>query len=334
MEPPPASRAELERYADARVRPLLDGLLTRVLAERPDDPRAFLLRCLQGEEAPASAAAASAAPASASPQRAGTAVLCIDPQQDFHPGGSLAIETAAADAERVGQLLRDHAVAIEAVHVTLDSHQRMHIAHALFWQDAEGAAPAPFTLISRADVESGRWAPARPEHREQALRYVKALETSGRFQLCVWPEHCVIGSPGHNVTQPVLDGLRAWTESRREAVDYVLKGQNCFTEMYSALRAEVEVEGDEATGLNRELIEKLSTRERVLVCGQAQSHCVNFTVRDLVEHWPESERHRIWLLEDAMSSVPGFEAEGDAFIADMKAAGLTVVPAAEAFAAQ
>ena len=83
---------------------------------------------------------------------------------------------------------------------------------------------------------------------------------------------------------------------------------------------------------NQALIERLSKRERVLVCGQAQSHCVQFTVRDLLEHWPPSERHRIWLLDDCMSNVPGFEAAGEAFLADMKAAGLTVVPAAEAFA--
>ena len=232
----------------------------------------------------------------------------------------------------MGQLLRDHAPSIDDVVVTLDSHQRMHIAHGLFWRDAEGAAPAPFTVISRADVEAGTWRPARPEHRERALHYVRELERSGRFQLCIWPEHCVIGSPGHCVTPPVLDGLRAWTESRREAVEYVLKGQCQFTEMYSALRAEVAVPGDPATGLNQALIERLSKRERVLVCGQAQSHCVQFTVRDLLEHWPRSERHRIWLLDDCMSNVPGFEAAGEAFIADMKAAGLTVVPAAEAFA--
>ena len=232
----------------------------------------------------------------------------------------------------MGQLLRDHAPSIDDVVVTLDSHQRMHIAHGLFWRDAEGAAPAPFTVISRADVEAGTWRPARPEHRERALHYVRELERSGRFQLCIWPEHCVIGSPGHCVTPPVLDGLRAWTESRREAVEYVLKGQCQFTEMYSALRAEVEVPDDPATGLNQALIERLSKRERVLVCGQAQSHCVQFTVRDLLEHWPRSERHRIWLLDDCMSNVPGFEAAGEAFIADMKAAGLTVVPAAEAFA--
>ena len=271
------------------------------------------------------------------PHPSGTAVLCIDPQVDFHPGGSLAIKTADDDADRIGQMLQDHAADIAAVHITLDSHQRMHIAHGLFWKDNGGDPPPPYTIISHDDVKSGKWKPVREEFGDWALQYVKGLETSSRegveaFPLCIWPEHCIIGSPGHNIVPPVLDGLRAWVEEKKEAVDYVLKGQNCFTEMYSALRAEVEVPGDKKTHLNNSLINKLLRRERVLVCGQAKSHCVNFTVRDLVANWPAEELHRIYLLEDGMSSVPGFEGNGEAFIADMKAAGLGVVSVAGAFA--
>ena len=54
-------------------------------------------------------------------------------------------------------MLREHAEAIDSVHVTLDSHQRMHIAHGVFWQDEAGNPPAPFTLFSTADVVTGVW---------------------------------------------------------------------------------------------------------------------------------------------------------------------------------
>jgi hypothetical protein len=42
---------------------------------------------------------------------------------------------------------------------------------------------------------------------------------------------------------------------------------------------------------------------QLLVCGQALSHCVNMTVRDIVDHWKQSghhkdELHRIYILED------------------------------------
>ena len=37
--------------------------------------------------------------------------------------------------------------------------------------------------------------------------YTLQLETSsGKFQHIVWPEHCLIGSPGHCVVPPVLAG--------------------------------------------------------------------------------------------------------------------------------
>lgn len=64
--------------------------------------------------------------------------------------------------------------------------------------------------------------------------------------------------------------------------------------------------------------------ERLLVCGQALSHCVNFTVRDIVEHWPPGETSKITILRDCASSVPGFEEAGKLFLDDMERAGVNV----------
>lgn len=209
----------------------------------------------------------------------------------------------------------------------------MHIAHGLFWIDSAGRHPEAFTIIERSDVETGKWRAVREDYQAKALAYVQELEKQGKFKLCIWPEHCILGSEGHNVTAPINEGLKAWAESRHATVDWVHKGQNIFTEMYSALKAEVEIAGDPGTSLNVELVERLATHERVLVCGQAKSHCVSCTVRDLVDQWPKTELHRIWLLSDGMSSVPGFEGAGEKFIDDMRLAGLTIVPTAQAFGA-
>merc|ERR1719265_984826 len=99
--------------------------------------------------------------------------------------------------------------------------------------------------------------------------------------------------------------------------------------MFSALKAEVEIPSDPATELNVHLINKIATNTKVLCCGQAKSHCVNYTVRDLVSGWPKGRVADIVVLEDCASSVPGFEAAGDQFIKDMKAAGCTVTKAAD-----
>ena len=60
------------------------------------------------------------------------------------------------------------------------------------------------------------------------------------------------------------------------------------------------------------------------MCGQALSHCVNYTVRDIVEHWPKEEINKLTILKDCASSVPGFEAAGDKFLEDMKEAGVNI----------
>lgn len=126
---------------------------------------------------------------------------------------------------RIQKLLAEHSESISSVHVTLDSHQRMHIAHGLFWTDADGKPPDPFTLISTADVEGGKWKAVNSEDQGAALKYVHTLDEHGKFQLCIWPEHCIIGSQGHNVTTPVSEGLDAWAGSKRRSVDWVFKGQ-------------------------------------------------------------------------------------------------------------
>ena len=54
------------------------------------------------------------------------------------------------------------------------------------------------------------------------------------------------------------------------------------------------------------------------------SHCVNYTVRDIVENWPKDERNKITLLRDCASSVPGFEAASEKFIEEMMKAGVSM----------
>lgn len=263
--------------------------------------------------------------------KGGTHMLIIDPQIDFH-SGSLAVVGANDDARRYSHLLLDHIERISKVHVTLDTHHKQHIAHGVFWKDTKGNHPAPFTMIPTKDIESKKWTTTRPELNAHALEYSKGLDAGGRFQLIIWPEHCIIGTPGHNVVPILQHAVTHWSNAHNEMVNYVFKGQNPLTEMYSALRADYIIESDPGTKLNKELIDALFQADRVLVCGEAKSHCVNFTIRDLLHHWPADRKKDLWLLEDGMSSVKGFEETGDKFIEDMRAEGLTICTCEKAFA--
>ena len=255
-----------------------------------------------------------------------TTLLIIDPQNDFHPGGALAIPTADADAERIARFIRKHARRIDRIVVTLDSHQRVHIAHGIFWVNAAGEHPPPFTLITRGDIERRKWMTSDVSKQHAAEEYTRQLEEGGRFTLCIWPEHCIIGSPGHNVRPVILAAVHEWAESHLREVVFVWKGQSCVTEMYSALRAEVPVPSDERTLLNEGLLRVLGESSHVLVCGQALSHCVNFTVRDLVSL--STSLPLVSILRDGTSSVPGFEEASAAFLEDMRARGVRVTTTA------
>lgn len=49
-------------------------------------------------------------------------LLIIDPQIDFHPGGSLAVTGANEDSARIAQLIAANVDEIDEIIVTLDTH--------------------------------------------------------------------------------------------------------------------------------------------------------------------------------------------------------------------
>lgn len=258
------------------------------------------------------------------------ALFIIDPQIDFHEGGSLAVAGATADSTRIAELIQKNPFEIDHIFVSLDAHHRVHIAHGAFWVDQAGKPPAPFTQITHKEVVDGKWKAREPELQRWALEYTSSLEKGGRFTHIIWPYHCLIGTQGHAVSPALMPALEEWSERRGRAVTYVLKGQNNRTEMYSALKAEVPVKDDPATGLNMQLVETLASHSQVVICGEAKSHCVNFTTRDLLSAWPKGRAvSDIVVLEDCTSPVGGCEADADKFFDDIRAAGVTLVKAAD-----
>lgn len=178
------------------------------------------------------------------------ALLIIDPQNDFHPGGSLAVTGANEDSTNIATMIENNLDRIGNITVTLDTHHKMHIAHGAFWKDKQGNNPPPFTLITENDIKEGKWAPTNPQHKAHALGYVQTLQKNKRFVMCIWPEHCLIGTPGHAVSPLLNPALQNWAGHHLRTIDYVLKGQNCLTEMYSALKADVVIGSDPSTALN------------------------------------------------------------------------------------
>ncbi|GGL98040.1 isochorismatase family protein [Pseudomonas asuensis] len=259
-------------------------------------------------------------------------LLIIDPQNDFCDlaGATLPVPEASADLQKVASLINTWAHRLDAIHVTLDSHQPLHIAHPAWWQDSERLSPPPFTVISLDDIEQGRWKTRAPEKQNHSLEYVKALAQRGRYQLTIWPEHCLIGSWGHNVYPPLLEALNEWSRTRLRTVHYIPKGSNPNTEHYSAIAAEVADPDDPGTQLNTGLLDWLKQAQTVLIAGEALSHCVAGTVRDIASYFGDSNLHKLVVLTDCSHAVPGFEHLAEHFIEEMKAKGVRCLTCKEA----
>ena len=252
-------------------------------------------------------------------------LLVIDPQNDFcDPNeGSLYVAGADADMTRLAGLVDRLRGTIDDIHVTLDSHHPVDIAHPVFWKDSAGKHPAPFTQISASDVADGVWTTTLPSARKRAHAYLRELETKGRYPHVVWPVHCLIGSRGHNVYPTLFDALRRWEDSRFGVVDYVTKGSNLWTEHFSAVQAEVPDPSDPSTQVNARLIETLEEADLILLAGEAGSHCLANTVRDIAFHFSDPAYvEKMVLLTDATSPVTGFEVYQETFLSDMSALGM------------
>jgi nicotinamidase/pyrazinamidase len=267
-------------------------------------------------------------------------LVIIDPQNDFmdQKGATLPVTGAIKDMERVGLMVNRIGARLDDIHVTLDSHRVIDVAHPGFWRDQNGHSPFPFTIISHDDVKNGIWTPRSQGYQAQMLRYTAALAAGGKFPLMIWPEHCLIGSWGHNVVDILKLRLNDWERKQFANVNYVTKGTNAFTEHYGALMAEVPDPADPSTQLNGEFINVLQGADIIAIAGEASSHCVKTTVEQIVDNIGDQHLPKIHILQDCMSPVPqtpggpDFPAIAGQFLKDMEKRGL-VLTTSDAFMA-
>jgi nicotinamidase-related amidase len=274
-----------------------------------------------------------------------THLLLIDPQNDFcdlpadwlplqpqtrQPiAPALPVAGAHADMLRAAALVQRLGAGLDGITVTLDSHQRIDIAHPGFWRRADGSAVSPFTPITAAQVRKGEFLPRDASALPRTLTYLDALEATGRYTLMAWPVHCQMGTWGHGVHAGLQAALDAWADAQGRSVAVVNKGENPWTEHYSALQAEVPDADDLRTLLNRPLLEALDGFDRILIAGEAGSHCVRATVEHLAAHLPSGQLSKLVLLTDCISPVGGFEAQQAEFLAAMQAKGVRLAASTE-----
>jgi nicotinamidase-related amidase len=227
---------------------------------------------------------------------------------------------AVEDNVRLCEFIYRNLGVITQITPTMDTHTAMQIFHPVFWIDAAGNhPPGGQTIITVADVEKGIWRvnPAVAASlvdgdldylTRHALHYVRRLTESGKYPLLVWPYHAMLGGIGHALVSAVEEAVFFHALARHTQPRFEVKGDNPLTEHYSVLHAEVMEgpNGEVIADKNSPLIEKLLEFDALVIAGQAKSHCVAWTIHDLLSEVRTRDPSlvaKIHLLEDCTSPV-------------------------------
>jgi len=247
------------------------------------------------------------------------AILIIDAQYDFcNPNGALYVPNAEKDMARLRDLILKNSAYIDHICVTLDAHPVNDISHPAFWADKDGNFPQPFTQITLAEVNAGKWTPRF--YPKEAINYLTDLEAQGQFPHFIWTEHCLLGSKGASLDDQLMDALKTWTRTGRY-YQAVTKGTYPLTEHFGIFMAQIPVADRPETQLNQSLIKTLESFQNVYLVGEAKSHCVATSLKQAMDYAPNLAEKMI-ILEDIMSDVPNLGHLGEPIYQEAKKRGL------------
>ena len=280
--------------------------------------------------------------------------FCI-PDYELFVGGRSGTG-AVEDNVRLCQFIYRNLLHLSKIVCTLDTHTAMQIFHEVFWIDDAGQHPLPLqTLITQEDLTLGRWR-VNPAVTDSVLgdtarytylkayseHYVKTLTADGKYPLMIWPYHAMLGGIGHAVVSAVDEACFFHAIARSSQTHYELKGRNPLTENYSVLRPEVlsDAEGHPIAQKNNAFLEMLLEYDRLIIAGQAKSHCVAWTVSDLLAEIQQTEpdlAKKVYLMQDLTSpvvvpNVVDYTEPADAAFAEFADAGMHIVSSTDPIA--
>ena len=260
----------------------------------------------------------------AAEDRSRICLVAVDVQNTFCiPGFELYVggrsgTGAVDDNRRLCEFIYRNLGGITQIVPTMDTHQAMQIFHSIYLINDQGEHPAPFTLVSVENIRQGIWKfnPAiaadlgiAPTDGQRLLEhYVRQLRESSKYDLTIWPYHAMLGGIGHALVSAVEEAIFFHSIARYSQPDFHVKGDHPFTEHYSVLGPEVRAGPDgQSLGDKRDkIIKKLEAFDAIIIAGEAKSHCVAWTIADLLEDIlvrDERLAEKVYLLEDCTSPV-------------------------------
>ncbi len=235
-------------------------------------------------------------------------LLIIDMQNDFMEQGSLAVQNSHSDVKNLASWIYKNIDKITDIAISLDTHQPLQIFHPSWWVDENGKHPDPFTVITKEDIENKKWRAVQCE--KESYEYVKGLESKGKKKLVIWTYHCLQGTFGNAIENQLSNIIYFHSTVRNSVLIRLVKGQDPLSEMYGIIKAEYDPENK----INTDFLNKLKKYDKIVIAGEAKSHCVSESIKQIVDYFDENNINKlknIYILEDCMSNITGFEAESE-----------------------
>lgn len=270
--------------------------------------------------------------------------FCI-PEYELFVGGRSGMG-AVEDNIRLCEFIYRNLGQITEITPTMDTHTATQIFHPVFWVNAAGEHPPAMTMISLKDLEQGQWrvnpaiAPKIADGDYERLQayarhYVTQLDGESKYLLTIWPYHSMLGGIGHALVSAVEEACFFHNLARNSQTNFEVKGNNPLTENYSVLKPEVLADQNQRAIATRNsaLMQKLLNFDAVIIAGQAKSHCVAWTIDDLLQDIQERDPNlakKVYLLEDCTSpvvvpDVVDFTEQADSAFQRFAAAGMHLV---------
>ena len=286
-------------------------------------------------------------------------ILDIDSQYDFSfLEGSLYVAgqsgTGAIDAHRnFVRFVYQNLYRITQITCTMDSHLPIQVFFPTAHVRADGSSPEPNTIISAEEYRAGKYRAnpfvakelgADPTWLTHQWRYYcEELEKEdpvtgeSKYQLFLWPFHCLIGSTGHPLVGLVQEARMFHSFVRSAANIVQIKGGSPFTEHYSIFQPEVQTLWDNrpipGVQKNVHLITSLLEADVVIIVGLADTHCVRRSIDDFdneIKAQDPNLAQKVYIMRDCSASVviPGvmdFTPMAEAAYAKWLDSGMNVV---------
>lgn len=269
--------------------------------------------------------------------------FCI-PDFELYVGG-VSGTGAVDDNKRLCEFIYRNMNVITRIIPTMDTHQAAQIFHSIFLVNDQGEHPAPYSLITAEDIKQGVWQfnPKlaksleidSPYGNSYLRHYTRKLKEGKKYDLTIWPYHAMLGGIGHALVSAVEEAVFFHSIARFSQPDFQVKGRHPLTENYSVLSPEVQTGpgGQTIAEKNLNFIHRLMAFDAVVIAGQAKSHCVAWTINDLLNEILVSDKSlakKIYLLEDCTSPVviPGvidYTTQADEAFAKFADAGMHIV---------